>query len=407
MCALLAAHAKSPTEATSHAPSAPRGFLSQSSQARWELLAGHSLGGKQGPGTHAASHAGSDGDMQAAEWGLAPGLAWADVAAAAQSGAGESLASAVAVLAAEGRVPGVAQGTPPDGWPAMRAAGAGLWMRDVAALAAWAERAARSHFAASRDPSRSALLLVALRRPRVLAGLYKAAGQPRQAEFFARDFSDPNARLAAEKNAYAVLSRHDYETSAALFLLAGGLGDAVDVLAGAGGDPQLAAVVARLWGGEEGARQEARVMGRLRGAAAEAAAAMGAARAAEGAWAGVADAGAVLRQWRAAVAAGEVGLGWAREGAGALAAAAEVAAESGRGAMAAACLGAAAAVARGAGAGCAAGAVGRAAGRVAYLAAMDPNCELGEGVVKGSGLAGRVLGRLEGALWAAVAGDAG
>jgi hypothetical protein len=65
-------------------------------------------------------------------------------------------------------------------------------------------------------------------------------------DFLARDFTTPEARAAAAKNAFALLGQHRHALAAAFFLLAGAAWDGVGVLAREAGDPQLALLVARL-----------------------------------------------------------------------------------------------------------------------------------------------------------------
>ena len=47
------------------------------------------------------------------------------------------------------------------------------------------------------------------------------------ADFLDRDFSQHTQKMAAEKNAYTLLSQHRYELSAAMFILSGNLRDAL------------------------------------------------------------------------------------------------------------------------------------------------------------------------------------
>ena len=50
-------------------------------------------------------------------------------------------------------------------------------------------------------------------------GLYRSAGQKKQADFFARDFSSPAQREAACKNAFVLLAQHRAELAASFFIL--------------------------------------------------------------------------------------------------------------------------------------------------------------------------------------------
>lgn len=141
-----------------------------------------------------------------------------------------------------------AAAAPAESWRTMRSVGAGLWLRDRKGAREWADRIARAAYASSRDPGKAALFFVALGRARVLAGLYRTAGNDRLAEFMSRDFGREEARVAAEKNAFVVRSRHEHEMSAALFLLAGSARDAAEVAWRDMDDPQLAVFLARVLG---------------------------------------------------------------------------------------------------------------------------------------------------------------
>ena len=52
-----------------------------------------------------------------------------------------------------------------------------------------------------------------------MQGLYRSAGQRKQADFLGRDFSQPAARAAACKNAYVLLAQHRAELAASFFIL--------------------------------------------------------------------------------------------------------------------------------------------------------------------------------------------
>ena len=50
-------------------------------------------------------------------------------------------------------------------------------------------------------------------------GLYRSAGQKKQADFLARDFSSAVQRQAACKNAFVLLAQHRPELAASFFIL--------------------------------------------------------------------------------------------------------------------------------------------------------------------------------------------
>ena len=104
-------------------------------------------------------------------------------------------------------------------WDALRDCGAGFWLRDPTLLASTAESLAKSRFAARRNPDDAALLYAALGKKSVLQGLYRSTNQTRQADFLARDFSQPRHQQAACKNAFVLLGNHRPELAAAFFIL--------------------------------------------------------------------------------------------------------------------------------------------------------------------------------------------
>lgn len=62
-----------------------------------------------------------------------------------------------------------------------------------------------------------------------MAGLFRTYGEPKVAEFLRRDFSTDRNKLAAEKNAYVLLGKHQHVMAAAWFILAGRTGNACPV----------------------------------------------------------------------------------------------------------------------------------------------------------------------------------
>ncbi|KAK2077699.1 hypothetical protein QBZ16_004545 [Prototheca wickerhamii] len=133
-------------------------------------------------------------------------------------------------------------------WENLRRLGAGFWLRDERLMADTAEAVAKARFAASkRNPESCALLYIALGKRAALQGLYRAAGQRRQADFLARNFAgDEASRRAAAKNAFVLLGQHRPELAAAFFLLGGCVRDALDVCARELRDVQLALFLRRL-----------------------------------------------------------------------------------------------------------------------------------------------------------------
>ena len=109
----------------------------------------------------------------------------------------------------------------------------------------------------ARDPTACCLFYFALGKSRLVHGLWKqAAWHKEQAvmlKFLANDFNQTRWRTAANKNAYALLSKRRFEYAAAFFLLGGSLRDAVQVCLRNLDDFQLAVALARIHeGGDDG-----------------------------------------------------------------------------------------------------------------------------------------------------------
>merc|ERR1719426_48535 len=91
------------------------------------------------------------------------------------------------------------------------------------------EKIAKSEFLRKRDPHDCALFYLALNKINVLSGLCRATQNTKLGDFLKRDFNQEANRVAALKNAYALLGQHRYELAAAFFLLARKSEDAVEV----------------------------------------------------------------------------------------------------------------------------------------------------------------------------------
>ena len=131
-------------------------------------------------------------------------------------------------------------------WQAVRQCGAPTWLPSLAVLRTALETCARNLYMARKDPSDAAALYCALGRTQVLSALYRTAGDKQMPAFLSRDFSDPKNRMAASKNAYALLGMNKHGLAVAFFLLAGAPGDAASIAARRLHDPQLAVAIARL-----------------------------------------------------------------------------------------------------------------------------------------------------------------
>lgn len=113
-------------------------------------------------------------------------------------------------------------------------------------LKALFEQVAKLQFSERRNPEDCALLYLSLGKKKQLQALCKAVRNERLHAFLSNDFSEPRWRSAAMKNAYALLSKQQYELCAAFFVLGGEVDSAVRVCARQLNDVQLALLLCRL-----------------------------------------------------------------------------------------------------------------------------------------------------------------
>ena len=130
-------------------------------------------------------------------------------------------------------------------WESIRSTGVAFWQQDRDVLIALLEDCAKAKFRETRDPDTVALLYAAVGKISVLRGLYKTCNRSKEAEFFFRDFSLENNKVAANKNAFVLLGQHRYAMAATFFVLGGKLQDAVEVCLHQMADIQLAIVLYR------------------------------------------------------------------------------------------------------------------------------------------------------------------
>lgn len=101
------------------------------------------------------------------------------------------------------------------------------------------------------DPSRCAIFYMALKKKKILLGLWKmASGHPEQTKmikFLSHDFDEKRWIRAANKNAYVLMSKHRYMDAAYFFLLAKSIDDCVDVIIEKIHDVPLAIAVSRTY----------------------------------------------------------------------------------------------------------------------------------------------------------------
>ncbi|TGZ83117.1 WD40 repeat-like protein [Ascodesmis nigricans] len=143
-------------------------------------------------------------------------------------------------------------------WPQARESGMFVWLADTESLRRQMEVVARNHYTRTdeKDPVECSLYYLALRKKKVLTGLWRVASWHREhastLKFLSNNFDEPRWRTAALKNAYALLAKHRYEYAAAFFLLADSLSDAINVCYHHMNDLQLAIAIARVYEGDGG-----------------------------------------------------------------------------------------------------------------------------------------------------------
>uniref|UniRef100_A0A673GBM5 DmX-like protein 2 n=1 Tax=Sinocyclocheilus rhinocerous TaxID=307959 RepID=A0A673GBM5_9TELE len=142
-------------------------------------------------------------------------------------------------------IPAMQRGDPQ--WSELRAVGAGWWVRNINTLRRIVEKVAKAAFQRHNDPLDAALFYLAMKKKAVLWGLFRSQHDEKMTQFFSHNFTEDRWRKAALKNAFSLLGKQRFEQSAAFFLLAGSLKDAIEVCLEKMEDIQLAMIVARLY----------------------------------------------------------------------------------------------------------------------------------------------------------------
>lgn len=143
-------------------------------------------------------------------------------------------------------------------WAEARKVGIFLWLRNPTHLKQEMENIARNQYMLDedRDPTKCSLFYLALRKKKLLQGLWKTTGfhkeQAVMIKFLSNDFNEPRWRTAAMKNAYALLGKQRYEYAAAFFILGDSLRDAVNICLKHLNDYQLAISITRVYEGDNG-----------------------------------------------------------------------------------------------------------------------------------------------------------
>ncbi|XP_053330080.1 dmX-like protein 1 isoform X2 [Spea bombifrons] len=145
-------------------------------------------------------------------------------------------------------LPAMQKGDPT--WSELRAMGMGWWVRNTHSLRRCIEKVAKAAFQRNNDPLDAAIYYLAMKKKAVIWGLYRSQKEAKMTKFFGNNFNEERWRKAALKNAFSLLGKQRFEHSAAFFLLAGSLKDAVEVCLEKLHDIQLALVISRLFESE-------------------------------------------------------------------------------------------------------------------------------------------------------------
>ncbi|XP_056428268.1 dmX-like protein 2 isoform X1 [Hyla sarda] len=145
-------------------------------------------------------------------------------------------------------IPAIQRGDPQ--WSELRAMGIGWWVRNINTLRRCIEKVAKASFQRNNDPLDAAVFYLAMKKKAVLWGLFRSQHDEKMTQFFSHNFKEDRWRKAALKNAFSLLGKQRFEQSAAFFLLAGSLKDAIEVCLEKMEDIQLALIIARLYESE-------------------------------------------------------------------------------------------------------------------------------------------------------------
>uniref|UniRef100_A0A8D0TW41 Dmx like 2 n=1 Tax=Sus scrofa TaxID=9823 RepID=A0A8D0TW41_PIG len=142
-------------------------------------------------------------------------------------------------------IPAIQRGDPQ--WSELRAMGIGWWVRNINTLRRCIEKVAKASFQRNNDALDAALFYLSMKKKAVVWGLFRSQHDEKMTAFFSHNFNEDRWRKAALKNAFSLLGKQRFEQSAAFFLLAGSLKDAIEVCLEKMEDIQLAMVIARLY----------------------------------------------------------------------------------------------------------------------------------------------------------------
>lgn len=154
-------------------------------------------------------------------------------------------------------------------WKLARKVGLFLWLKPQETIHSTLELVAQQEYQSipessqtnvtrevNRDPAACSVFYMALRKKRILLGLWRVAyghpDRPHMLKFLANDFDEPRWKTAAQKNAFALISRQRFSFAASFFLLADCLQDAVNVCVRHLADWSLGIAIARAYEGDHG-----------------------------------------------------------------------------------------------------------------------------------------------------------
>ncbi|KAL4837178.1 hypothetical protein H8958_016193 [Nasalis larvatus] len=124
-------------------------------------------------------------------------------------------------------IPAIQRGDPQ--WSELRAMGIGWWVRNINTLRRCIEKVAKASFQRNNDALDAALFYLSMKKKAVVWGLFRSQHDEKMTTFFSHNFNEDRWRKAALKNAFSLLGKQRFEQSAAFFLLAGSLKDAIEV----------------------------------------------------------------------------------------------------------------------------------------------------------------------------------
>ncbi|KTW32865.1 hypothetical protein PNEG_04325 [Pneumocystis murina B123] len=131
-----------------------------------------------------------------------------------------------------------------------------FWLKDRKNLKLQMETLAyKKYLINDKNPEFCSLFYIALRKKNILLNLWKMAtghsNQKIMINFLSNDFSETRWKIAAQKNAFVLLGKHRYEYSAAFFLLADKLQNAVNICIKNLQDISLAIGISRVYEGDD------------------------------------------------------------------------------------------------------------------------------------------------------------